>query len=77
MKFERLAWEWYENKKNYIKESTSAYYIFELQNYILPALGDLEIDDLNEDIIQKKVYAWQTGNNTDHKTIKNQQSLIW
>lgn len=70
MKFECLAWEWYENKKNYIKESTSAYYVFELQNYILPALGDLEIDDLNEDIIQKNVYAWQTGSNVDHKTIK-------
>ncbi len=35
MKFEYLAWEWFENKKKYIKESTSAYYIFELQNYIL------------------------------------------
>lgn len=57
-------------KKNYIKESTSAYYVFELQNYILPALGDLEIDDLNEDMIQKNVYAWQTGNNIAHKTIK-------
>lgn len=70
MKFEYLAWEWFENKKKYIKESTSAYYIFELQNYILPALGDMETDELNEDIIQKKVYSWQTGDNTNHKTIK-------
>lgn len=54
MKFEYLAWEWFENKKKYIKESTSAYYIFELQNYILPALGDMETDELNEDIIQEK-----------------------
>ena len=54
MKFEYLAWEWFENKKKYIKESTSAYYIFELQNYILPALGDMETDELNEDIILKR-----------------------
>ena len=33
MKFEDLAWEWFENKKHFIKESTRAYYVFELQNY--------------------------------------------
>ena len=81
MKFEELALEWFENKKKFLKESTEAYYLFELQNYIIPALGELEIEDLNEEVIQKNVYAWQTKsgvNNTSIKksTISNLVTLI-
>ena len=70
MKFEDLALEWFENKKKFLKESTEAYYLFELQNYIIPALGDIEIEKLNEEMIQKNVYSWQTQNGIHNTTIK-------
>lgn len=70
MKFEELALEWFENKKKFLKESTEAYYLFELQNYIIPALGNIEIEQLNEEIIQKNVYLWQTQNGIHYTAIK-------
>ncbi len=69
MKFESLALEWYETKKKYLKESTGAYYLFELQNYIIPALGKVDIKDLTEDVIQEAVYKWQAEGKND-KSIK-------
>lgn len=81
MKFEVLALEWFENKQNYVKESTRAYYMFELQNYIIPALGETEVENLNEDAIQRSVYNWQTtinknGNVLKKSTISNLIMLI-
>lgn len=81
MKFENLALEWFDSKQNYIKESTKAYYMFALQNYIIPALGEAEVDKLNEDIIQTIVYTWQTqgvngGNILKKSTISNLVMLI-
>ena len=70
MKFEELALEWFENKKKFLKESTEAYYLFDLQNYIIPALGNIEIEQLNEEIIQKNVYLWQTQNGIHYTAIK-------
>lgn len=70
MKFKILAFEWFENRKKYLKESTEAYYLFELQNYILPELGEIEISNMNEEVIQKTVYKWQTQKNEHGNTIK-------
>lgn len=70
MKFEVLALEWLESKEKYLKESTSAYYKFELHNYILPVLGETEIIELNEEVIQKNVYDWQTNVNSNGKILK-------
>lgn len=70
MKFETLALEWFNGKKQYLKESTEAYYLFELQNYILPALGEIEVEELDEDVIQKAVCKWQMGENSHGGKIK-------
>lgn len=70
MKFEDLAWDWYDNKKKFIKESTEAYYAFELQNYIIPAFGETDIEKMSEELVQKKVYEWQTETNIHDKIIK-------
>ena len=70
MKFKILAFEWFENRKKYLMESTEAYYLFELQNYILPELGEIEISNMNEEVIQKTVYKWQTQKNEHGNTIK-------
>lgn len=70
MNFEILAIEWLKSKEKYLKESTKAYYLFELQNYIFPELGKIEIEYLNEEVIQKTVYKWQTENNKYGKIIR-------
>lgn len=70
MQFEVLALEWFERKRKYLKESTEAYYLFELQNYIIPALGKIEAESLNEEIIQKNVCKWQTDGNGRGRVIR-------
>jgi len=70
MKFESLALEWFESRQKYLKESTRAYYMFELQKYIIPAIGEIEIEQLNEEKIQISVYNWQTQTNQSDKPLK-------
>lgn len=68
MKFETVAMEWFENKRKFLKESTEAYYILQLRNYILPEFS--EIEDLNEEAVQKIVYKWQTVRNKQGTIIR-------
>lgn len=75
MKFKILALEWFENRRRYLKESTEAYYLFEMQNYILPEFGEIEIANLNEEVIQKTVYKWQTQTNRHGNTMKKSTIL--
>lgn len=70
MKFKDLALEWFEGKRKYLRESTEAYYIFELQNYILPVLGEIKTENLTEDLLQKSVCKWQTENNKHGRVIR-------
>lgn len=70
MKFESLAIEWFESRKKYLKESTKAFYLFELQNYIFPEFGKIEIENLDEDIIQKTVYKWQIESSKYGKALR-------
>lgn len=81
MKFETLALEWYEGKRKYLKESTAAYYLFELRNHILPDLGSIEAGLIDEDTVQKLVCKWQTegsecGKSLKKSTISNYVMLI-
>lgn len=70
MKFKDLALEWLEGKRKYLRESTEAYYMFELQNYILPTLGEIIVENLTEELLQNSVYKWQTDYNNHGRKIK-------
>lgn len=70
MQFKDLAMEWFEVKQKYLKESTKAFYMFELYNYILPDLGEIEAENITEEIIQRNVYRWQTEYNKHGRIIK-------
>lgn len=70
MKFKDLAWEWFEVKRKYLKESTKSFYMYELNTYILPYFGEIEIENITEEIIQNIVCKWQTENNKYGKEIK-------
>lgn len=61
MLFRDVASEWLAGKKNYIKESTFALYQYEIDNYLLPAIGCLNIVELNEQVLQNAVLDWQYG----------------
>lgn len=70
MKFKDLSLKWFEKKRKYLKESTEAFYMFELYNYILPELGDIDVEKITEEVIQTSVYKWQTENNSHGRLIK-------
>lgn len=67
MRFKELAAEWISDKRNYIKESTYALYQYEIENYLCPRIGHLDIAEINEQTIQEMVLSWQYGrNNYEH-----------
>ncbi len=70
MQFKDLSLKWFEIKRKYLKESTEAFYMFELNNYILPELGDINVEKITEETIQMSVYKWQTVNNKHGRLIK-------
>ena len=59
MKFEEVVKMWLKEKSYYIKESTYSLYCFEVDNYILPILGEYNVKEITEEIIQQAVYYWQ------------------
>lgn len=61
MQFAELAEEWIEEKKNYIKESTYALYQYEITAYLCPAIGSMELAEINEQSLQKTILEWQYG----------------
>lgn len=81
MKFEEVIKMWLEEKSYYIKESTYALYSYEVDNYILPVLGELQMEELTEEVIQKAVYFWQNegmnqGGPLKKSTTQNLVTLI-
>ncbi len=75
MKFEALALKWFSEKRKYLKESTEAFYLIELHNYIIPALGEVELESLNEYAVQRCVYIWQTEGSENNKVLKKSTIL--
>ncbi len=69
---------WLNEKKNYIKESTYAHYCFEVRNYLMPALGNLQMTELTEERIQEAVLHWQSvGADNGHSLKKSSvQNLV-
>ena len=69
---------WLNEKKNYIKTSTYTYYLFEIENYIIPQLGSLKMRELNEKIIQDAVLYWQKQGGKNQLPLKKStvQNLV-
>lgn len=59
MLFRELLEIWLSEKKKYIKESTYAYYCYEVHHYIIPTMGNKEISSISEEYIQNVVFTWQ------------------
>lgn len=68
--FEDIVREWLEEKKDFIKYSTYAYYLFEAENYIIPCLGKKQTEEITEKEIQSAVLYWQREGRKDHKPLK-------
>lgn len=78
MLFRDLALEWLAGKKSYVKESTYALYQYEIENYLLPALGHMCIADLNEQFLQEAVLNWQNESGGSRRAMKKStvQNLV-
>jgi len=70
MLFKELAEEWISEKKNYIKESTYALYLYEIENYLCPRIGQAEAADIGEEMLQSAVLGWQSGERADGHALK-------
>lgn len=68
--FEEIVREWLEEKKNFIKYSTYAYYLFEAENYIIPRLGSKMASEITEKEIQTTVMFWQREGGKEHTPLK-------
>ncbi|MBQ9609856.1 MAG: site-specific integrase [Lachnospiraceae bacterium] len=81
MIIERIAYEWLQQKRNYIKESTYAYYKVNIDNYIIPYFGDLEPSSITNSMMQDVVNYWQHRQDNEGyymkwSTVKNILSLL-
>lgn len=59
IRFKEVAEEWLEDKRNFIKDSTAAYYQYELEHYIKPIFYNMFIEDITGELIQCCVITWQ------------------
>ncbi len=75
---ENVMFMWLNEKRNYIKSSTYAFYLYEFENYIIPQLGKLKMKDLNEKSIQNAVLYWQQQGNKEQQSLKKStvQNLV-
>lgn len=81
MVFQSILEMWLKEKKEYVKESTYAYYHFEVTNYITPLLGSLSLEEVTEERIQSTVFVWQgkgmeNGRALKKSTVQNLVMLI-
>jgi len=59
MLFKDVLEMWLAEKERYVKVSTFAYYNFEVNNYIIPLLGEYDVTQMTEEVIQEAVLTWQ------------------
>ena len=78
MLFEEILIKWLNEKENYVKESTYAYYSFEVKNYIIPMLGKIQAEEIAEEHIQTAVLNWQRSGMENGKPLKKStvQNLV-
>lgn len=81
MVFQTVLEMWLKEKKEYVKESTYAYYHFEAAYYISPLLGALQLSEVTEERIQNAVFTWQgkgmeSGHALKKSTVQNLVTLI-
>lgn len=81
MLFKEVLEMWLREKREYVKESTYAYYRFEVQHYIIPVMGDKAARDITEEYIQDVVLHWQkegmeNGHRLKKSTVQNLVMLI-
>lgn len=77
MKYKELVEEWLEEKKHYVKESTYALYTYEMRSYILPMLGEIELADITEEVLQDCTLQWQKMPLNDGKPRNNSVIQNW
>ena len=77
MLYKELVKEWLQEKQNYVKESTYALYDYEMKNYILPALGNYDVIDVTEGVIQECAIRWQNTKSSSGKFLKVSTIQNW
>ena len=59
MTYKELVEEWLAEKRYYVKASTLALYKYQMEKYILPAIGKYEVIDITEDMLQMQLRTWE------------------
>lgn len=78
MLLEEILDLWLNEKRQYVKQSTYAHYNFEVENYIRPVLGKLDINEIREEDIQTAVFYWQNSGMDNGRPLKKStvQNLV-
>lgn len=81
MVLQELLEVWLNEKRIYVKQSTYAYYCYEVNHYISPLLGTLSLEEINEQKIQEAVLILQKqggdkGHPLNKSTVQNLVVLL-
>lgn len=66
MLYKKILEEWLSNQKKYLKYSTYTNYFNIIHNHIMPHLGDYDIDELKEEILQNFILEQLEHGRVDH-----------
>lgn len=70
MKYSSWLDSWLANKKVKVKPATYASYSLMIHKHLIPVLGDFEVTDITEDILQQTIILWATeGNRKTEKAL--------
>ena len=56
--FKKLAEEWMQYQKRFIKESTYCTYAVQMKNHIIPLFGNLQCNKITSDLLQNNIMQW-------------------
>lgn len=78
MNFKELSEIWLENKKFCVKTSTYTLYVYEVRYYLQRLLGQIELHEITDILLQKTMLEFQQENNQklSIKTINNINILL-
>lgn len=71
MKYSKWLKEWLVKKRKFIKDSTYSTYAMTLKNHLIPVLGDKEIENINESVVQDAIDYWVSLKTLSSKSIKD------
>lgn len=66
---------WLEEKKGKVKPTSYGTYAMYIKKHLIPTLGDIRVNEIDQDIIQNAIYNWEDNGNLRNGTILSKKTI--